>query len=249
MSLLLPLLALAAASAEPADFLHAEQNAWLSFEYGWPAAVEGAPALREALRLEMEAARIEAVGYAAEGQAAATENGYDYIPQYYAKVWQVAGSSAQLLSLSASTETFTGGAHGNAIFSAMLWDLVAQAPVAPEALLGADALMRLEPRYCRALDAERATVRGTPVRRDANDPFSLCPPLAEQVLVPQDSDGNGRFDTLTVLLAPYAAGAYAEGSYVVDVPFEEDDLAGIGAGYRPAFEPAAEASAVEAETR
>ncbi len=97
-------------------------------------------------------------------------------------------------------------------------------------------------RYCAALDAERAERRGAPVRPDPRDPHTLCPPLADQVLAPRDSDGNGRFEAIDVLIAPYVAGSYAEGAYFAEVPLEADDLSGMNELYRSAFETAAEAA-------
>jgi hypothetical protein len=91
-------------------------------------------------------------------------------------------------------------------------------------------------RFCATLDARRAENRGEPVRRDGQDPFSACPRLGEQVLAPVDTDHDGRFDTLRVLMPPYVAGPYTEGDYIVDVPFAAADLAGVSAAYRPAFE-------------
>lgn len=247
---LLPLLialSAAAAAAEPGDFLREEPGETLAFAYGWPAAAEANPALREMLRAEMEAERAQMLGYVEQGRAAARENGIEFIPYHYAKTWAVSGSTPQLLSLTASVETFAGGAHGNIGFDALLWDLAAQRRITPWEVLGEAAIQGMTERYCAALDARRAEQRGEPIRRNPEDPHTLCPPLAELVLAPKDADGNGRFDTLDVLIAPYLAGPYVEGAYFAEMPFEERDLAGIADGYRPAFEVAAGATAPDAD--
>lgn len=241
---MLPLLALAAGVAQPADFVREEETELLDFGYGWPAAADALPALRALLHADMEAERAQAMRWAEEGRAEARRNGIEYMAHHYAKGWGIAGSTPQLLSLTATEETFAGGAHGNIAFAAILWDRAADRSVPAAETLGAAGLERMRERYCAALDAERAERRGEPVRPDPEDPHTLCPPLAEQVLAPVDRDGNGRFDGLDVQLAPYVAGAYAEGAYVAELSFEDEDLAGIADGYRPAFETGAAKSAV-----
>ena len=233
---MLPLLALAAGVAQPADFVREEEMELLDFGYGWPAEADALPALRARLHADMEAERTQAMRWAGEALDNARANGIEYIEHYYAKGWGISGSTPQLLSLTATEEAFAGGAHGNITFSAILWDRAADRPVSAAEMLGAAVLRGMRERYCAALDAERAERRGETVRPDAEDPHTLCPPLAEQVLAPVDRDGDGRFDGLDVQLAPYVAGSYAEGAYVAEVPFEEQDLAGIADGYRPAFE-------------
>lgn len=233
----LPLLAaLAAAFAQPSDFVREEKSGLLDFSYGWPADADVLPALRAALQADLAAERAQATGWARESRDAARDNGIAFSAHYYAKGWEIAGSSTRLLSLTASEESFAGGAHGNIAFSALLWDRAADRAVEPAALLGAAALERMRERFCAALDAERSERRGAPVRADPRDPHTLCPPLAGQVLAPRDGDGNGRFEAIDVLIAPYVAGAYAEGAYFAEIPLEADDLAGIEEAYRPAFE-------------
>ncbi|HWT12007.1 MAG TPA: DUF4163 domain-containing protein [Allosphingosinicella sp.] len=230
------LLALAAATLQPADFLHEEAGEPLAFSYGWPAAAEAVPALREVLRADLAAKRALALEYVEERQAAAREDGPEFMPHHYAKTWSVAGRTPRLLSLTASEEAFAGGAHGNLAFDALLWDLAGQRRVAVAELLGQAALDGMTERYCTSLDAEREQRRGEPVRSDPHDSHTRCPPLAEQVMAPKDEDGDGRFDALDVLIAPYVAGPYAEGAYFAEIRFEARDLAGLPADYRSAFE-------------
>ena len=94
----------------------------------------------------------------------------------------------------------------------------------------------MTPRFCRALDAEREEIRGAPVHYDPEDSFTTCPELAEQVLVPEDEDGDGRFEALHVLIPPYVAGPYSDGPYTLPLSFQAADLAGLSAAFRPAFE-------------
>lgn len=232
MTVLLAFVAFAAAAAQPADFLREEQTELLDFTYGWPAEVEGLPRLRALLTRDMDRAHREAAATARETRAA---RGANYNSQFYNKVWNRAGSTPQLLSMEAATGTDTGGAHPNTTYGAMLWDVQGDRATEVTILLG-EPLAGMTARYCALLDADRAQRRQEPVIADPDDPFTSCPPLAEQVLVPSDRDGNGRFDTLTVLLAPYVAGPYVEGDYEIELRFEAGDLVAVPAGYAASFE-------------
>lgn len=229
------LLAALLAAAPPADFLREEEGALLHFRYGWPGAAQALPALGARLGREMEEEHRQAVATAEESRRTARANGVDFYSQDFDKVWETAGDTAVLLSLTAALGSYSGGAHPNTSYRALLWDRAGDRPVTAVSVLG-PALGGISDRYCAALDAQRAERREGPVVRDAEDPFTTCPAIAEQVIAPADTDGNGRFDTLRILLAPYLAGPYVEGDYLIDVPFDPADLARIGADWRPAFE-------------
>lgn len=232
------LAALLLAAVQPADFRLSEDNGALTFGYGWPAVVAGDPVLERELRGRLDAAREQAESYLADDRGSRPADA-PVNPHHYAAEWRADGETAALLGLSATIETYTGGAHGNLHYAALLWDRAAHAPVEAAGLLGAG-LARIAPRYCAALDAERAERRGGPT--DPDDMFGNCPQIDTQVLAPVDRDGDGRFDTLAVLLPPYAAGPYVEGDYVIEIGFETADLAALPAAYRAAFEPAGESA-------
>ena len=84
----------------------------------------------------------------------------------------------------------------------------------------------------------RSARRGEPVPppRDENDSFNACPPFSELVIVPADADGNGRFERLAVLIAPYIAGPYAEGGYMIDLPVAAADIDRLPQRRRALFE-------------
>lgn len=223
------LAALLIAAAQPA----AEPP--LDFTYTWPEVVDADPRLRATLDRDRWEARAEAErAVEADRRTRSSEAGFN--PHYYHQTWEVAGSSPQLLSLQSSMETYTGGAHGNLQFAAGLWDRLEGRLLGTAELFGEAALARITPRYCDDLDNQRAERRGEPVQRSTDDPFTDCPGLSWQAMAPADEDGNGRFDTLRILLPPYAAGPYVEGDYIVELTFEPGDLAGIPDGLRPAFE-------------
>ncbi len=75
-------------------------------------------------------------------------------------------------------------------------------PIAPcrsRRCWGPALLRRLRPRFCAALNAQRAENRGEPIRPDPQDPFTTCPAFAELVLAPADGNHNRRFERLDVL--------------------------------------------------
>ena len=72
-----------------------------------------------------------------------------------------------------------------------------------------------------------ATVRG-------DDDFTQCIDPMEQVLVPTSKDGK-LIDGLTVVVGPYSAGPYAEGSYEVALPVDAAMRDAIKPDYRDAF--------------
>lgn len=234
--LLLPLLAVAAVA--PGDFVRDEQTASLDFHYEWPAAVNALPRLRAALLADMAHDHRLALSYVAESRRLARQNHFEFQPHDYSKSWSIAGTSARLMSLTADLGAFTGGAHPNSSYFGLLWDRASDRAVPVATVLGPALLRRLRPRFCAALNAQRAENRGEPVRPDPQDPFTTCPAFAGLVLAPADGNRNGRFERLDVLIAPYLAGAYVEGSYEVELRLDAGDVAAVPPAWRASFEAA-----------
>lgn len=230
-------LALLLVAAGPADgFARHETSALLDFRYSWPAEAEARPALRAHLADDMARARESALSDAREDVASRIGSGAPHLRHEFAKSWAVAGAATGLVSLTARVDTFTGGAHPNHLFESLLWDDRASAPVDAGEVLGAAAIERLTPRYCAALDRERRE-RGIPVPGD-DDIFPRCPPLSDIVVAPADRDGDGRFERVDFLLAPYDAAPYVAGAFVLTVTLDAGDLALVPGRWRDAFEPA-----------
>lgn len=229
---MIALAALLLAAAQAGDFSRTEETELLEFSYAWPAAAARDPTLNAILQERMEAARFEARQNAEEDRRTRpTEAPFN--AHHYGESWGVDGDTPRLLGLSSSTSTYGGGAHGNMMFAAILWDKEAHRALDTPGLFGS-ALTSLGDRYCAALVVAREERRGEPTPQ--GDLFGDCPGIAQQVLAPADRDRNGRFDTLRVLLPPYAAGPYVEGDYVIDVAFSDTDLSAIASEYRAAFE-------------
>ena len=225
------LLAALLLAAQPAPFRHAERSELLEFRYAWPAEVEAVPALRAMLRRRMEAARARALADARETRASSREARVAFHTELYDEAWSVETANGRFLSLTADLHTDNNGARPNRDFEALIWDRARGRATSVHTLLGAAALARLSPRYCAALNAQLSA--------HGAEPPNSCPPLADRVLAFSDRDHDGRFDALHVLIAPYVAASYADGSFVVDVPFARGDLEALAPADRAAFEESA----------
>lgn len=223
-------LALLFATAQPGAVDRREVTALLDFRYSWPAEVEAIPALRAELRRRMAAAYADALAGARESRDSARGAHVPFYREQYHKLWSVEAANARFLSLTADNRTDQNGAHPNRDFDALIWDRARGRATSAVALLGPAALARMSARYCSALNSQVA-VRG-------GEPPARCPPLAERALAFSDEDRDGRFDRLHILVAPYVAASYADGSFVVDVIFDRGDLDGVAAADRAAFEEA-----------
>jgi hypothetical protein len=67
-----------------------------------------------------------------------------------------------------------------------------------------------------------------------DDDFTQCIDPMEQVLVPTSSDGK-LIDSMTVVVGPYNAGPYAEGSYDVKLPVDAAMRKAIKTEYQDGF--------------
>jgi hypothetical protein len=229
---MIALAALLLTAAQAGDFSRTEETELLAFSYAWPAVAARDPELNAILQERMEAAHFEAKRNAEEDRRTRPAEA-PFNAHLYGESWSMEGDTGPLLSLSSSASTYTGGAHGNMMVAAMLWDKAAHRVLDTPGLFER-ALTSLGTRYCAALVVEREERRGEPTPQ--GDLFGDCPGITQQVLTPADRDRNGRFDTLRVLLPPYVAGPYVEGDYAIDVTFDATDLAAIASGYRDAFE-------------
>ncbi|QUL36567.1 DUF4163 domain-containing protein [Erythrobacter sp. JK5] len=207
----------------------------LKFVYAWPAQVLAIPALDAAFEVRAQGEHDEYAAYAAEAKADAEKNDYPFRGYDFSKGWEVAADTPRFLSLVAGTYAYTGGAHGNSWFDAMLWDRRAEAELAPTDLFASPAALEgaVREAYCNGLKSERSERLGGS-RTNGPDIFDSCPALDELVMVLGSSDGE-TFDTIELLAAPYVAGAYAEGPYEVTVPVTQPVIDVAKPEYRAAF--------------
>jgi hypothetical protein len=218
-------------AAAAAAFLRAERTPLLDYHYAWPAEAGAIPALRANLQRQERAAHADAIDAARDSRNSASEAGVPFHREQYREDWRVAGSNARYLSLTADIATDNNGAHPNSDHDALLWSKAARRAVTVASVLGQARVAALTGRYCARLDAMRR-------ERTGEAPTMACPPLAGRKTALADRDRNGRFEALRVLIPPYVASSYADGSFIVDVPLIRADLAGLAAADRPYFESA-----------
>lgn len=209
----------------------------LNFAYGWPAAVAAEPSLVARLRGEMERAFNGAMEDARRDRAARGA-AVPFNAHSYRQMWRLSGESGRLLVVDSAVERYAGGAHGALDYETLIYDRRHRRSWSFDDLFSSGrspAMVR--DRGCALLDRERAKRRGGERPRDGSDSlFWDCPAAAALNPIPADSDRNGRFDRITLLIAPYSAGPWAEGSYLIDVPVDRALIAALRPAYRSSFE-------------
>ena len=213
----------------------AEQDgASREFSYGWPAAVSAVPALQQRFQQERDAALAE---QKRDWQSTLTElAGEDCTgckSMSFEKNWAVVADLPRFLSLSADMYFYTGGAHGNSGFDALVWDREAGAALAPEAMFRSEAALQdaLGAAWCKALNAEKRKRMGGDF---SDDGFFPCPPITDLTVLLGSSDKQ-RFNRIGLIAAPYVAGSYAEGPYEITLPVTPAVLAAVKPEYKAAF--------------
>jgi hypothetical protein len=228
------LLCAAAAAAKPVKVEHNSKA--LEFSYGWPAEAAAIPALDRRFRTDMAKTLREARANAREDQQLAKSQNRDFNAHYYSMEWTTAGESARLLSLQSENGSFTGGAHPNTSYGALLWDrrTLREARIGSLFTRSGDFSAVTRSAYCKSLDAQRAKKRDGE-KLDLPD-FNECPKYSDLAIAPVDRNKNGRFDAIDFTASPYVAGLYVEGEYSVVVPVTARLIAALKPQYRASFE-------------
>lgn len=213
-----------------------EKNDLYEFTYAYPAQAAAIPALKAQLDADMAKAKAEIARDASDGKKDATANDYPFNPYFHSTEWKVVTDLPGWLSLSTLVGLYTGGAHPNYAFDALLWDKTANKRVEPLALFTSKAALAqaITRPFCAALAKERLKKRGEVWQGDGISDFEQCiDPLAQVIIL--GSAGRQGFDRIGFLIAPYNAGPYAEGSYEVTLPVTPAVLAAVKPEYRAAF--------------
>ncbi len=207
----------------------------LEFSYGWPAqAVRIAP-LNAWLKGNGDSIFTKWQADAREAFADSQQDGWVWRTYSYEERFAVEADTPRMLVLVSEGYLYTGGAHGMPISTAIIWDRQRAKRLATAQLIDLPALKSAaEERFCEALDAQRAERRGEPVPPGRPGMFDECVDITKQLVVPV-STGGGALDTIRVMIGPYEAGPYAEGSYVIDLPMTNDLLPVVRPAYREAF--------------
>ncbi|GGB96302.1 hypothetical protein GCM10011494_13500 [Novosphingobium endophyticum] len=219
-------------------------NALFEFGYAYPDAAGAIPGLRAMLDRRLDEARASLSVESRADQNEAKKGGFPYRPHANDTTWKVVTELPGWLSLSSEIYVYTGGAHGMSAFDSLLWDKQAGAAREPLDLFTSSAALRkpIQRPFCNALDREREKRRGGPVRHGADDMFSDCINPLESTLILGSSNGR-TFDRIGILVAPYAAGPYAEGTYEITLPVTQAVLDAVKPAYRASFSIGREAPA------
>lgn len=212
-----------------------EKNELYEFDYSYPAVAGAVPELKALLDKELEEARRELKAQATEGRKAAKESGFPYHPYTHTVEWKVVTDLPAWLSLSTVVGFYSGGAHPNYVYDTVLWDRIAAKRRAPVDLFTSKEALRgaIRARFCEELDRQRARKRSGSGMGDIPE-FSDCIDPTEQTVILGSSNGKA-FDRIGILVAPYAAGPYAEGDYEVTLPVTQKVLDAVRPEFKAAF--------------
>ena len=214
-----------------------EANDLYQFAYAYPAAAAAIPPLKAQLDADLARQKAGLAKETAEARADAKANDYPYHPYELSTEWKVVTDLPGWLSLSTLLGSYSGGAHSNYAYDAILWDKQAARRVPAIALFTSKAALKaaiLKP-FCAALDRARRQKRGADWKPGGDiTEFDSCIDPLEQVLI-LGSAGRQGFDRLGFLIAPYNAGPFAEGSYEVTLPVTPAVLAAVKPEYRASF--------------
>lgn len=213
-----------------------EENERYSFDYAYPAAAAAIPALKALLDADIDKQKGELVAETTEAKDDAEKAGFPYRPYSRGTDWKVVTDTPGWLSLSSIVSAYTGGAHPNYWFDTILWDKQAGQRREPKDLfVSKEALTKaLQPEFCRQIDTQRAKKRGESGAQGSDDMFSECLDPAAYTVILGSSHGKA-FDRVGVLVPPYEAGPYAEGSYEATIPVTAAILATVKPEFRPSF--------------
>lgn len=211
-------------------------NELYEFSYTYPDAAGAIPRLKELFDTRIYQEREKLASSASEDRKEAQKDGFPFHQHSYGAKWQVVTDLPDWLSLSAELYSFSGGAHGMSNFDSLLWDRRTGGVRKPRDLFTSTDALRAAIRepFCDALDKEREARRGEPVQRDSGQIFTECIDPVAQTLILGSSNGK-TFDRIGILIAPYEAGAYAEGTYEVTLLVTGKVMAVLKPQYRNSF--------------
>lgn len=216
-------------------FETSEKTDLLEFAYAYPAEAAAVPALVDKFAKELARSRADATTMAREDNKAAKDAGFPFRGHSLETRWAVSADTPRFLALTSTSYVYTGGAHGMTGYGAVLWDKARQRETSMASLMTSPAAFQsaIRDRFCATLDTQRAEKRGAPVTR-GDDMFNDCIDPMKETLVPTSKDGK-LIDGIMVIVGPYSAGPYAEGSYEVPLPVDKAMRDAIKTEYQDAF--------------
>lgn len=214
-----------------------DSNEIYEFEYSYPAAAAAFPGLKNLLDQRLADSRSRLATEAQNAKKDAQADGYPYRTYSVTTSWNVVTQTPRFLSLSSEIYVYSGGAHGMSNSDTLLWDKQVGKAIDPSDLFTDKAALRdaIRQPFCKALDIQRSKKREGEDWK-ADDMFSECIDPTESTIILGSSNGQA-FDRIGVLVAPYEAGPYVEGSYDVTVPVTRAVMEVVKPVYRSAFVP------------
>ena len=219
--------------AQPADAIVREKTApGYGYYIEWPRRVEAIPSLTRMFEELAETSERE-LKRLVDAQGADSQPPE---PVSIVTITRMAGDDGRLLSLLTEGQFHFGGAHPVPGQSAVLWDRANHAEISAASLFS-DGMAGLRAPYCTGLDAERAG-RGDWVPGSEEKYLGLydCPGFDLLSVAPIGDPGQP-FDRIRIVAAPYVAGPYSDGYYVVTFPVTADMMRLIKDEYRSSFRP------------
>ena len=193
-----------------------ENTDLIEFAYAYPADAARIPELAKMLDKDRATKREALIAAARRDKEAAEKEGFPYRKHSHLQTWQRVTSTPRFLSLSAEIGTYSGGAHGMQTFDTLIWDRNRRKRMKPVDLFESSAAFdsAIRDGFCAGIKRAKAA-KG--IEEAPDSVFAKCPPASAQTLWLGSSDGR-YLDRLTIAIAPYEIGAYAEGSYKINVP-------------------------------
>lgn len=211
-------------------------NDLYEFEYSYPGKAAAIPDLKSLLDKKLATARAELEAGSKADQVEAKKSDYPYRQHSSSAEWKVVTDLPNWLSLSAEGYEYSGGAHGQTFYQSLLWDRRQNMARDPSDLFYSKAALGsvIRDAFCDALDKDRAKRRGQPVNRNSGDEFDKCIDPSENTIILGSTNGK-TFDRIGILVGPYAAGSYAEGTYEITLPVTARVMGSVKPVYQADF--------------
>jgi hypothetical protein len=194
----------------------------LDFSYLWPAEAVSIAPLDSWLKGNADARYADVHMVALRDAAAMKADGFPFRKHALDQKWTTVADTPQVLVLQADGYAYTGGAHGMPFNSSIIWDKVREKRLSIGQFFDLPRFRNLVTgEFCDLLNKQRREKRGLEVKPDANDPFNGCPDILKQQILPISKRGK-ELDTVRVIIGPYEAGPYAEGTYTIEMQADGD---------------------------
>ncbi len=226
-------------AAEDAAASHVkESNQLIEFAYSYPLEAARIPKLAALLDADRAAQRSALVEAAVRDKAVADKEGFPYHAHSHLQSWKRITDTPRFLSLSSEIATYMGGAHGMQSFDSLLWDRNHAKRLKPLDLFKSGEAFdkAVNDDLCAAIERAKSA-RGMSWSRELDSPFGKCPSASAQTVWLGSSQGK-YLDRLTIAIAPYEIGPYAEGSYTINLPMSEAIVNAVRSEYARDFLPA-----------